>query len=89
MPPTMVHFWLLLSVGAILEVVTDIRQKDHLNTPLNLMGIIEVPDFDIEKATKNREIGDKTEDLENPNLLALNRRLAYCIETCRNEAANK
>lgn len=56
--------------GSILEVVTNIRQKNRLTATLKIMGIVEVPDFDIAKATKKRQMGQKTGDAEDRNPLA-------------------
>lgn len=51
------------------------------------MGITEVPDFDIAKAARKRQIGEDGGNPMDRNLLALRRRLQNCIEKCKNNAA--
>lgn len=83
--------WAILGLcfagGSILKVITDVRQKIRLTVTIKIMGIVEVPDFDIAKSTKKRQIGENQVSPEDRSELPLNRRIKYCIENCRNTAA--
>lgn len=52
-----------------------------------MMGIAEVPDFDLTKATKSPGQSGSTDSLRERNKGALTRRIKHCIGSCRSESA--
>lgn len=71
--------------GSVLELVTDSRHKDRLTSTLKVIVIIHIPNFDIAKASKNRQMRADNDHADVRSLFAMMRRLQSCTETCRKE----
>lgn len=83
--------WALLGLcfvgGSVLEIITNQRQKDRLTATLRMMGISEIPNFDITSLTKKPQAEGRNESNTVRNIEAAIRRLEHCSKTCRIEAA--
>lgn len=53
----------------------------RLKAILKIIEIVEVPDFDIAKPAKKRQIEFNNMNVDGRNMLALKRRLQNCIES--------
>lgn len=74
--------------SSVLEIVTNMRPKPQLMATLKMMGIIEIPDFDIYKAAKKHDAhpGER-ENKKAENLRLAARRLEMCANGCKDPFA--